>query len=75
MKLAKRLNKIEDHFNNLSKDEFEENLIKCGIYTIKDSGMKIVTGDELYKYDTYEISYDDKLDMFDNNDKNRGEAA
>jgi hypothetical protein len=38
----KKIQKIKNHFENLSIEQFEENLLKAGIREIKPSGMKIV---------------------------------
>ncbi|MDA3732882.1 hypothetical protein PBV87_15505 [Niameybacter massiliensis] len=51
MDLEKRMRAIEEHFKNLSIEEFENNLIEAGIARIKptmESGMRMVTEQELY---------------------------
>lgn len=37
MDLQEKLKKIEDHFKDLTVEQFEENLIECGIEVIKSS--------------------------------------
>ncbi len=50
MTLDERIQQINEHFKNLTVEEFENNLIECGIEVIKPSslsGMRIANFDEL----------------------------
>jgi hypothetical protein len=72
MTLDERIKHINDHFKNLTVEEFEKKLIECGIEVIKPaslSGMRIVNLDELNSmgdlYDftasTFQISVENLL--------------
>lgn len=52
MDIMKKLQEIEEHFNQITDEELEQNLIKAGINEIKpskDSGMIMVTDEDLQK--------------------------
>lgn len=52
MDITKKLQEIEEHFNQITDEELEQNLIKAGINEIKsseDSGMIMVTEEDLPK--------------------------
>jgi len=45
MELEQAIKKIEDHFKDLTVEQFEENLVECGIEVIessKESGWQLV---------------------------------
>lgn len=43
MEINKRIEEIREHFNNISIEQFEENLIKAGINEIEPSDCEIIT--------------------------------
>lgn len=52
MDIIKKLREIDEHFNQITDEELEQNLIKAGINEIKsneDSGMIMVTEKEWEK--------------------------
>ena len=52
MDVMKKLQEIEEHFNQITDEELERNLNKAGINEIKpskDSGMIMVTEEDLQK--------------------------
>jgi len=42
MEIQKRIKKIKKHFNNISIEQLEENLIKAGIKEIKPSDCEMI---------------------------------
>ncbi|MGD6874237.1 hypothetical protein ACQCU1_18910 [Sutcliffiella horikoshii] len=53
MDLFKQLREIEEHFNNISKEELHQNLIESGLGEIEPvaySEMKLISNAELQKY-------------------------
>lgn len=64
MYITKKLKEIEEHFNSVSKEKLEKNLIKAGsgvIQSSSSSNMKMLTEEELedvkYTYSKSQNNY------------------
>ena len=74
MDLIKKLQEIEQHFNEISVEEFEEKLLKAGYGIIEHSNqsqMKMITSEELQQI-INEVTYSTKGNYtFDNHLPNK----
>ena len=65
MNTLERINEIRRHFANLTMEQFEANLEKAGIGTIKPSGHEFVLEvEEEYSNNKAKLNKEDELDYF-----------
>ena len=65
MNTQERIKEIKDHFANLTLEQFEANLEKAGIGTIKPSGHDFVLEiEEEYSNCKAKLNKEDELDYF-----------